>query len=65
MDFAQLGGRERRDAVCTAERLQFIPGVDAPLLGSGLYQRRFRVLVLAKEDLTENLRKHHDEGQFQ
>jgi hypothetical protein len=50
MDFPQFSGSQRRNAVLHAERLQFIPGVDAPLVGSSFYQRRFAGLVLSEKD---------------
>ena len=48
VDLAKFCRRERRNAVLHAERLQFIPGVDAPLIGSGFDQRGFGGLVLRK-----------------
>ena len=66
MELQQLCGCDWLAAVLLNKQPKFLLRVDAPFVSSGFYQRRFRCLVLAKEDrVLERLAVNHAEGQSQ
>jgi len=59
VQLAEFSGGNRSDAVLLNKLVKLCLCVDAPRLCASLFQHRFGVLVLAKEDRSDDPRREH------